>query len=1415
MLTRALNHSWLGKPACRWLLGLVVAGAAVTAVISQTSTPPSIPAVNLAAEPLYARGVRAKPTLTLALSVEFPTVGALYTDQDGYAQTTEYIGYFDPNGCYTYSATNSYFTRTGGATNRGCGGTGFSGNFMNWATSSAIDILRYGMTGGDRWIDTSTQTVLQRAVLRNSFYNSANFRSKRLSNALAAEAVPNTLKGSHTGTIYVANCLDRIYFGTAETGNCDTPGNNANLGTPSTTGVVSLSSLPSGTSPSCANEGGTCTFTGTKAVIYGASSSYYAKIATDSAACTNANFGDPIVGTAKKCYWVDVASVPGLSTATSGALTNENHFKARVEVCDTTGDAVSRPSLCTRYPNGNFKPSGNLQKYSDRVRVSVFGYLKDDTLGRHGGVLRTPMKYVGPKTFDNNFNLVSGANPVGEWDENNGVLVANPHGATEGVSGAINYLNKFGRTGVYGEYKTYDPVGELYYESLRYVQGLSPTPDAVSAITTAMKDGFPVYDTWTDPHPAVTGLTDYSCLKNSIVAIGDVNTHADRFIPGHTPATTNDPERPANLAANEPDFKFWTKVVGGFEANQSVSYTDGQGVSRTTSNPNGANTARWGMEDQALGCCNNNSYYIAGMAYWANTHDIRASGLTTYGAAKARPGMRVSTYVIDVDEYRQVSNDPNYRLKNQFFLASKYGGFTDASGTGNPFLAKDGATVDNSNWLRAGTTNDAKNYFLASNATALLNSINEIFDNILREAGSIAGAAVSTQSLSTSGGYIYQAKFDPSDWSGDLARYTLGLSGSTVTLSNDDSPSPLTVRASTSLDAMTATDLAARKIVVGKTTPTSSATATNFVWTSLDADHQTALRRPMGATTSTPDDPASVGQERLNFVRGDRSLEAPAGPYRKRGSRFGDIVNSAVVYAGAPATSISDAGYLTFYNNNKNRTKALYVGANDGMFHAVNPDTMQELFAYIPSFVVPKLSAYTSPNYIHQAYVDSSPAIGEADLNASGTGARNWKTVVVSGAGGGGQGVFALDVTDPTAFGADKVLWEFTDRDDVDMGNVIGKAQILKFRTTASGVLPAKYKWFAVVASGVNNYVDDGRYSTTGNPTLFLLDLAKASGDSWTSTGSNPNYYKITFPLDLTTMAKGMAGFSVTAGPSGEVQYLYAGDLQGNVWKLDFTGVASANWNIAGVVAHKDATDNPLPMFVAQTGGTTPVRQPITMKPALANGPNRSIVVMFGTGKFLELTDASTPFSTQSVYAVLDAGARIPDRGRLAGVTVSTTAGTLAATAFLWGVPASDGDSSKRAGWYFDLPYSTSSGERQVTNISLLDGSLSFASIEPPLTGCSEGGGRVYDIKLAGASGTFTASTVGVQGEPFWIRTGTSALSVSDTTGGRRQNATYRRFFQGSTGIQVGAAPADTKAVEERPGRLNWRQISNYQDLHR
>ncbi|MBV5331878.1 hypothetical protein JZU69_05875 [bacterium] len=173
-----------------------------------------------------------------------------------------------------------------------------------------------------------------------------------------------------------------------------------------------------------------------------------------------------------------------------------------------------------------------IQKNAGKVRVAAFGYLINSTAtlmnydNWYGGVLRAPMKFAGPeqKSAD---GIVSD-NPQTEWDATTGVYVANPlSDGTFSYSGVVNYLNRFGRDGLY---KRHDPVGELYYESVRYFQGKQPTDRATvdptyGANTTAMLDNFPIYTTWADPMQT-------TCQRNYSLTIGDHQSAKDNYIPG-------------------------------------------------------------------------------------------------------------------------------------------------------------------------------------------------------------------------------------------------------------------------------------------------------------------------------------------------------------------------------------------------------------------------------------------------------------------------------------------------------------------------------------------------------------------------------------------------------------------------------------------------------------------------------------------------------------------------------------------------------------------------------------------------------------------------------------------------------------------------------------------------------------------
>ena len=108
------------------------------------------------------------------------------------------------------------------------------------------------------------------------------------------------------------------------------------------------------------------------------------------------------------------------------------------------------------------------------------------------------------------------------------------------------------------------------------------------------------------------------------------------------------------------------------------------------------------------------------------------------------------------------------------------------------------------------------------------------------------------------------------------------------------------------------------------------------------------------------------------------------------------------------------------------------------------------------------------------------------------------------------------------------------------MGYVVGQPRIVKLRTTAPGVAPAIYRWFAMVGSGVNNYTVANALGDfgSGNPALFLLALDKPVGTSWVE---GTNYYRIVLPVSSlsTTNATGLVNFQTTFGTQGQVNMVF------------------------------------------------------------------------------------------------------------------------------------------------------------------------------------------------------------------------------------------------------------------------------------
>lgn len=1302
--------------------------AAVVAALALCNAPCALAAeqVEFPGEPLSSMASRADPNLVLDLALEVSNAGAAY--RGGFDWKKVYRGYWDPMACYGYAAADGYFRRLAPAAKLAGGEIActnqWSGNLLNWAATSTVDVLRLALTGGDRVVDEAGRTVLQRAVLQEDFYRSSYFPDKavtgRLDKLTPLVADGRTGVGA-AGTVHFNHCFDRMFVGPSASGSCANPGTDQQYG-------------------------------------------------------------------------------PGAASAP---------YFARVEVC-TAAEAATRADLCLRYPSGQSKPVGEIQRHSSRMRFAVFGYLLDSALARYGGVLRAPMKYTGPRKRDAGLDSVD--NPQAEWNATTGVFIDDPDAAAQGgrYSGVVNYLNRFGRGGAY---KKFDPAGELYYESLRYLQAKAPTPEAlagVAATNDPRKDGLPVSNdtaAWRDEsRKSSWDPVAASCRKNHILAIGDLETHDDHSLPGMPGGG-----RGFSSASFEPDTADWTRPVAAFENREALSYTHPSGKTglATTGNrglpafnyKGGAQLTSGSIASAETGA-DGGSFGMAGLAYWANTQKIRADF----------PEARVQTFGIDLDAGGQGAIRQAQR-GSALYLASKYGGFVDSNNDGNPFLASgSGGRADvasNAEWAE-GIDDDGQpkpsNYFLAGEPQQLLAAIRRVFRSAAAPSGgSTADAAISSNRIGAAGSSLYVARFSGRRWSGTLQAYLLAYDAGSGAVRQAEEPrwdaGALLTGDASAQPAVPAREPADRSIF----TLSAAGVGTPFQWNALDKALQGALNAEPYAVPAAPD---GLGAERLAYLRGDRrkELSAPGGTFRVRDSVMGDVANSNPLFVGPPSPNVRGAGYQQFLDAHKGRPQAVYVGANDGMLHAFSAATGHELFAYVPRAVSSKLAGYTSPNYAHQAYVDGSAAAAEAQM-AGGA----WKTVLVSGTGAGATGVFALDISDPAAFSADKVLWEFTGADDGDMGHVLQAPRIMKFRlSAATRTQPAAYAWFAVVASGFNNANADRRAA------LFLLSLDKPAGAAWKR---GLNYHKVVLPAPAdNALVNALGTPGDFAAADGWARWLYAGDTQGNLWKFDFTG--NAPWSEANALGLGG-----LPLMVATSGGTDAKRQPITVAPEVGAGPNGGAIVLFGTGKFVSADDMGRANrGVQSLYGVYDSGKAIPAgetrtqlQARRAVAAAGQSLPAILGEPFVYGTAT--GSAVSRRGWYFDFPGALELGERQVSRLTLSDGYLFFNTLIPNAEACSaNGGGRSCAVNaMTGLSqgGTCVLSSVGLLSSPLLVELGEGAFTATDAFGRRTETKKVSVINVGVPGGSGGARistarPVEGGQVSQVSGRLNWRQIADY-----
>lgn len=1031
----------------------------------------------------------------------------------------------------------------------------------------------------------------------------------------------------------------------------------------------------------------------------------------------------------------DVGTAPTAYDPGSHTLGNSNkgtvfEVSVRVKVC-MSGLLEEN---CVAY-GSNAKPEGLIQKYSNRIRYSAFGYLNDHSMLRDGGVLRAKQKFVGPMTPDP-VTGTSTANAAAEWSSSTGVFVQNPDtadatattaavGLTINNSGVINYVNKFGQMTT-KNHKSYDPVSELYYTALRYLRHQSNiadytnlgTGDATSKYEFA--DGFPVITTWDDPY-------QYWCQNSAILGIGDVNTHRDKDLRGTT-RTVEEPSMPIEVSSDSVDVNEWTQKVATLE-----------GIA--------INTPFSGRE---------NSAYIAGLAFWAHTQDLRPEA--------ALPNKQtVSTHWVDVREAQVLQP----KTANQYWLAAKYGGFTvpkTYDSANNP------TALDADWWYTNGEDLDpsatvyprADNFYVASDADKMVDSLTRAFAKIGSERiGSGASLAANSTRLDTQT-RTFQAQFRNLNY-GQINSYSVNpMDGSLSTAPVWTAGTPIADPAVGPIPpgtALTRANWASRNIYVN-----AGGVHVQFRDTNLTASQKTALTFTGMPTSGLR---ATTSAHIVDYLRGSNareesetngSLRTRLAPETGWSPILGDIVNSTPVFVGAPSTTLYSSAtfngassYNAFATAQASRLGVLYVGGNDGMLHSFDASTGKEVYAFVPNASFLRgIGEFANPEFDHRYFVDGDLAI--ADI-WNGTA---WRTVLVGTMGRGGPGIFALDITNPLA---PTFLWEKGTAEISTLGKNIGRPVIAQ---VANG------DWRVILGNGPD--------SSTGAATLIMIGAT-----SGTVTVVN-------------TLATGSNGLSAVlardTNADGYADAAYAGDLRGNLWK--FTSLAS------GAAAST--------IFVAKD--STNVVQAITAAPTAAKDPGTgSTWVFFGTGKYLDTPDLTTT-QRQTWYGIKDNGT-VATRGTLVARAFTDQGVLNDFSSVRTLTQAVSGDMTGKNGWYIDLPVT---GERIVVPNRFQGGALIGTSRIPTLVDVCQPTGRGYVMAIDPFTGSRLSQT-------FFDTNHDGIFNASDTSGGTILSAVgfdssaNNPIFVENV-MQVGLDDGSTKTVRTQGtnvdvSRMSWREVIN------
>ena len=806
-------------------------------------------------------------------------------------------------------------------------------------------------------------------------------------------------------------------------------------------------------------------------------------------------------------------------------------------------------------------------------------------------------------------------------------------------------------------------------------------------------------------------------------------------------------------------------AIGNQDASLPRPFRDGLGASNTLGDI-AAYYYATDIRDAAHANCTSGS---SGANVCANNVPISGTDTATHQHMTTFTlGLGVSGFMQFRPDYRTATSGDYFDVANGSTVNLAAGVCTWLT-SGNcewPIPVNNDQTAVDDLWHAA--VNGRGTYFSASDPNSLYTGLTGALAELDKKVGAAAAATTSNPNVSAGDNFVFISNYTSGEWSGELLGKQINLTTGMV----EDSPSDWSARSR--LEANTA-----RTIYMFQ--PAASNGLASFDWTNVQAAGLGSFFQTphissgaaglsqfctLGSTCLTADARAAApGQALVAYLRGGRTNEGTdletGKSFRQRPYLLGDIVNSEAVYVRQATFNYNDPGYSGFKSSTASRRPMVYAGANDGMLHAFDAQTGDELWAYVPTMVIPRLYRLADKSYgtRHNFYVDATPVTGDVSISGQ------WRTLLVGGLGAGGRGYYALDVTDPEN---PRALWEFT---HVNLGLSFGRAEITKL---ANGT------WVVIVGSGYNNTLPGD-----GAGRLFVIDAA---------TGA---LLQTIVAQDAVNIGPGSAGlahiraWADQAELDNTVKRVYGGDNAGNLWRFDVN-------NVLPQAATRLAT-------LRGSGGQP---QPVTSRPELGDAAGTAMVFV-GTGRYMGVSDL-VDTRPQTIYGIKDGltstGWGNP-RAQGSFVAQTLTSGSCPANSSACTVgetvrigSGNNVNLATHAGWYVDLPISS---ERSTNDPQLALGTLVVTTNVVESSACTAGGYsyiNFFDYRSGAPVSTATGVASALLGNALATRP-----TVVRLPSGKIVSIT--RLFDDTTTVRQVPVPPTTGVTR----RLSWRELATEQ----